>query len=144
MDRSRAIALAEELYRALAAWDVPALLAVLHPHFKGRTTAGLPLGLGGSYDGPEAMMSGFWAKIGRSYEAKAVPVRFALGDDGRLVVQGEYVGHARRRDGRGGGELRAELVHLIDFADDRIVSLEQVTDSEKWHEALAPKKEGAP
>jgi 2-(1,2-epoxy-1,2-dihydrophenyl)acetyl-CoA isomerase len=135
MDRQKAIALAEELYRALAVWDVPALDALFHPRFQGRTTAGLPLGLGGSYDGPEAMRGSFYAKIGRNFDAKAVPARFAMmeGDD-RLMVQGEYVGHARAQ--HGGGELRAEFVHFIGFADDRIVSLEQITDSHAWHEAL--------
>ncbi len=134
MDRAKAIALAEELYRALAVWDVPALHAVLHPHFQGRSTAGLPLDLGGSYDGREAMMKSFWSKIGRNFDARAVPARFAMGDDGRLLVQGEYVGHARAQ--HGGGELRAELVHLIGFADDRIASLEQITDSQAWHQAI--------
>ncbi len=134
MQRSKAIALAEELYRALAVWDVPALNAVLHPRFQGVSTAGLPLGLGGSYDGPEAMMKGFWSKIGRNFDARAVPASFTMGDDGRLVVQGEYVGHARAQ--HGSGELRAALVHVIGFADDRIASLEQITDSQRWHEAL--------
>ena len=147
MDRPQAIALARELYRALAVWDVPALDALFHPRFHGRTTAGLPLGLGGTYDGADAMRKTFYSKIGRNFEAQAVPARFAMiedeggdgdegesGDGSELMVQGEYVGRARPQ--HGGGELRAEFVHLIKFADDRIVSLQQITDSHAWHQAL--------
>jgi 2-(1,2-epoxy-1,2-dihydrophenyl)acetyl-CoA isomerase len=134
MDRSRAIALAEELYRALAVWDVASLNTLLHPRLQGRTTAGLPLDLGGSYDGPEVMMRDFYSKIGRNYDARAVPESFSVGDDGKLVVHGQYVGHARPK--HGGGELRAEFVHLLGFRDERIVSIEQITDSHAWHEAL--------
>ena len=142
MEPSQAIALARELYRALAVWDVPALDAVFHPRLHGRTTAGLPLDLGGSYDGPEAMRKNFYSKIGRNFDARAVPARFAMLGEGEgerkrdptLLVQGEYVGRARPQ--HGGGELRAEFVHLLGFADGRIVSLEQITDSHAWHEAL--------
>lgn len=135
MNRDKAVATAEALYRALAAWDKDALGNLLHPTFTGTITAGLPLGLGGTYGSPEDMIRQFWRNLGKSYEARAVPTDYSWGDDGRLMVHGMYEGKARA-----GGTLTAEFVHLLSFDGDRIKSLAQITDSSKWAEALAGEK----
>ena len=67
------ILLARHLYESLASGDAGSVHALLHPSFTGRTTAGLPLGLGGDYDSPEAMTEDFWWAIGRHYRARAEP-----------------------------------------------------------------------
>ncbi|KAA9166007.1 enoyl-CoA hydratase [Amycolatopsis acidicola] len=133
MDRAAAQELATQLYRALSSGDRDGLDRLLHPAFEGHATEGLPLGLGGDYHGPAEMRREFWGRIGRSYAAHAVPAEFALLDDGRLQVRGRYQGKAR-----GGGDLDAEFVHVLSFSDDRISGLEQLTDSGRWAEALAP------
>jgi 2-(1,2-epoxy-1,2-dihydrophenyl)acetyl-CoA isomerase len=55
-------------------------------------------------------------------------------DDGRLLVRGRYTGKSNST----GGRLDAEFVHVLSFADGRISGLEQLTDSDRWHQALAP------
>jgi 2-(1,2-epoxy-1,2-dihydrophenyl)acetyl-CoA isomerase len=124
--------LAGELYDALSRGDRGRLDTLLHPRFEGRTTAGLPLGLGGAYSGSDAMRRDFWGRIARNYRATAEPAGFEELADGRLVVFGRYTGQARG----GGGVLDAEFAHLLSFADGRIVGLVQLTDSQRWHEAL--------
>ena len=69
MDRSAKTGAAKRLYVALANGDREALAQLLHPDFTGVATAGLPLGLGGSYDSPEAMQREFWWRIGRTWAA---------------------------------------------------------------------------
>lgn len=132
LTRADAIALAERLYRALEGWNRVELDAILHPAFVGRTTEGLPAGLGGTFEGPVRMIDDFWAGIGRAYQARAVPGSF-LFDDGILLVRGRYVGSART-----GRALDAAFTHVLTFADGRIDSLDQVTDSERWVQALQP------
>lgn len=131
MPRDEAERLAKDLYAALAAGDRDGLAALLHPDFEGSTTDGLPLDLGGTYHGPEAMTREFWWRIGRSYVARAEPAEFAMLDDGRLAVFGRYAGAAR-----GGGALDAEFVHVLSFAEGRIRGLHQLTDSARWRDAL--------
>jgi 2-(1,2-epoxy-1,2-dihydrophenyl)acetyl-CoA isomerase len=104
----------------------------LHPDFEGRVTEGLPLGLGGQYHGPDAMRRDFWGRIGRSFAVRAVPAEYCLLPDGRLLVSGRYTGTAH-----GGGPLNAEFVHFLSFADGRIASLVQLTDSAQWANALS-------
>ncbi|MEU0209583.1 enoyl-CoA hydratase-related protein [Streptomyces canus] len=125
-------AVAAELYRALAHGDRERLDRILHPEFEGRTTEGLPLGLGGTYTGSDAMRRGFWGRIARSYDARAEPVGFRHLEDGDLLVTGRYVGEARQ----GGGKLDAEFSHLLTFEGERITGLVQLTDSARWSEAL--------
>lgn len=127
------VALATRLYAALASGDRAALGELLHPDFIGRTTDGLPLGLGGRYAGPEDMQRRFWWQIGRNYRVAARPESFHTLDDGRLFVSGRYTGEGIES----GRTLDAAFVHVIEFsADDRIVALEQLTDSAAWAEAL--------
>src|ERR1700757_447579 len=127
------VSTAQRLYRALAAGDRAALSTLLHPDFIGHATEGLPLGMGGRHDGPEAMRRNLWWTIGRHYKVEAQPEEFRLLDDGRLFVAGQYRGEGRNS----GRRLDAAFIHLIAFADDsRIVSLHQLTDSAAWVQAL--------
>src|ERR1700746_3657164 len=124
---------AQRLYAALAAGDRATLSTLLHPDFVGHATDGLPLGMGGRHDGPEAMQRDLWWTIGRHYKVEAQPEDFRLLDDGRLFVAGNY-----RGEGRASGRRRdAAFIRLIGFAaDGRIASLRQLTDSAAWVHAL--------
>jgi 2-(1,2-epoxy-1,2-dihydrophenyl)acetyl-CoA isomerase len=143
-DHAEPAQLAAQLYEALAAGHADRLRALLHPSFTGRTTAGLPLGLGGDYDSPEAMTSDFWWSIGRHYRARAEPGQFLPLADGGLLVLGRYTGTARA----GGGRLDAAFAHLLRFTDGQISELAQYTDSARWAAALpsaaAPPAPAAP
>jgi 2-(1,2-epoxy-1,2-dihydrophenyl)acetyl-CoA isomerase len=121
------------LYRALAAGDREALGSLLHPDFVGRATEGLPLGVGGEHIGPEAMRRDMWWQLGRQYHVEARADEFSDLDDGRLFVAGRYRGEGRRS----GKKLDAAFIHVFGFAPDgRIVSLDQLTDSAAWIDAL--------
>ena len=127
------VSTAHQLYRALAAGDREALSTLLHPDFVGQVTDGLPLDMGGRHDGPEAMRRDVWWTIGRHYKVEIQPEEFRLLDDGRLFVAGHYRGRGRTS----GRRLDAAFIHLIAFAaDERIASLQQLTDSAAWAQAL--------
>src|SRR6202022_1847137 len=127
------VSTAQQLYRALAAGDREALSTLLHPNFIGQVTDGLPLDMGGRHDGPEAMRRDVWWTIGRHYKVGVQPEEFRLLDDGRLFVAGYYRGEGRTS----GRRLDAAFIHLIAFAaDGRIASLQQLTDSAAWVQAL--------
>jgi 2-(1,2-epoxy-1,2-dihydrophenyl)acetyl-CoA isomerase len=127
------VAAVRSLYRALAAGDRDALQELLHPDFIGHATAGLPLGIGGQHIGPDAMRREFWWELGRHYDVAAYPDSFHGLDDGRLLVVGRYRGEARRS----GKNLDAAFHHVIAFAEDgRMTSLDQLTDSAAWVDAL--------
>src|SRR6516165_7882344 len=90
------LAVARALYPALASGDRATLDDVIHPEFVGDTTAGLPLGLGGHYEGAHAMRRQFWGALGRSFAVAAEPEAYLQVSDGRVLVTGTYVGAARQ------------------------------------------------
>ncbi|WP_127479309.1 enoyl-CoA hydratase-related protein [Nocardioides pantholopis] len=123
--------LVEQLYRALGAGDAALLAQVLDPGFTGRSTAGLPHGLGGTFESPESMREDFWWRIGRLYRLTPRVEELLETDEG-AVVTGTYVGTARSS----GRPLEAAFTHRIVVRDGRITHLDQVTDSAAWHAAL--------
>jgi 2-(1,2-epoxy-1,2-dihydrophenyl)acetyl-CoA isomerase len=123
--------LARALYTALAAGNREQLDALLHPEFTGRTAEGMPFGIGGDHDSPTAMRRNGWGAIARHFEAHAEPEKFLDLADGRLLVTGRYRGRGRQ----GGAALDAAFAHLIAFDQGRIKSLEQFTDTARWHDA---------
>lgn len=120
------------LYNSLAIGDKPGILSRLHPEFVGHTTAGFPLGLGGDYHSPEAMLREFWGAIARSWAAAAHPTEYAPLNSDRLLVRGTYRGRGREA----GTEFDAAFTHILRFREGRIVELDQLTDSVRWAAAL--------
>jgi 2-(1,2-epoxy-1,2-dihydrophenyl)acetyl-CoA isomerase len=121
----------ERFYRAFAERDVNSLLAALDPACVGHVSAGMPFGLGGRHEGPEAMLR-VWMRVFQSYDVTPVP-DWVLADPaadghGRVVVHGWYEGVERSS----GASLRAEFVHVLELAGERIVGLRQVTDTASW------------
>lgn len=125
---------ARRLYTAFEEADGPALVALLHPDFEGEVTDGLPEGWGGSYRGPEQMLLECWGQVFAKLETRPVPSEYLQADDGRVVVLGRYLGSARDS----GRPHDAVFAHVLRFDEDRISGLVQITDSQRWHEALAP------
>lgn len=121
-----------ELYAALASGDAEALGRLLTPDFQGHLSEGMPLGLGRRYDGLGPMMSDGWAAIDRCFEVNPRPDE--LIDGGAVLIgRGNYVGTARPT----GRPLRAAFAHFWRFDGQRFTAVQQVTDTAKWHEAVA-------
>ncbi len=124
---------AKGLYAALASGDKDALDRLLSSEFVGHAAEGMPLNMGGTHVGPEAMRTNLWWRIGEHFRASAVPEDFQVLEDGRLVVVGTYRGTARKS----GATLEAAFVHVLGFdSQGRIVALRQLTDTAAWHAAL--------
>ena len=100
--------------------------------FHGHLTDGLPLGLGGDYDGRADMINRGWARVGESFAMHPeVEELYAVGD--RLLVgRGHYVGSSVAR----GKPVRAAFAHFWGIRDGRFSSVYQVTDSAAWEHAL--------
>ncbi len=124
---------ARRLYDAFNSQDAGALLAVLAPRFRGVVSDGMPDALGGSYDGPEVMLHDCWARAFALLDVRPVPDEYLPVRTDRIVVVGRYLGIARSS----GRPLCAAFAHILRFANGLITELVQITDTQRWHEALA-------
>lgn len=127
------LAAARRLYDAFAARDGQALFEALTPTFRGVVSEGMPLGAGGVHHGASAMLTGCWGPVFGALDIGPVPDEYLPTADGRVVVVGRYRGQVRET----GRPVEAAFVHLLRFEDGRVSELVQVTDTQRWHEALA-------
>jgi 2-(1,2-epoxy-1,2-dihydrophenyl)acetyl-CoA isomerase len=125
---------ARRLYAALANGDRAALDDLLHAGFVGRLAQGMPFGVGGTHEGPEAMRRNGWGGIARHFEARAQPERFLAVAEDQLLVTGRYHGEGKH----GGAALDADFAHLLAFEDGRLRELTQYTDTGRWRDAASP------
>lgn len=127
------VAVADRFYGALGAGDPRALLDVLDSAFEAQVTAGLPQGWGGTYRSAKEMLERCWGPIFAVIDMRPVPERFLETEGDCLVVLGRYQGSVRPT----GAELDAAFVHVLRVRNGRLAELAQITDSARWHEALA-------
>jgi uncharacterized protein len=133
-EREANLATAARLYLAFEAADAQALLDVLAPDFRGVVSAGMPDGLGGSYEGAERMLSDCWGRVYALLDTRPVPEEYLpIAGASRMVVLGHYRGAARRT----GRPHEASFAHVLRFRAGRIIELIQITDTERWHRALS-------
>jgi ketosteroid isomerase-like protein len=130
------VELARAVYPALSAGDEDTLAELLHPDFEATFTDSLPFGIGGVHRGAEATQRQAWWAIGNAFAVRAAPREWIECTDGRLLVIGRYVGHARSS----GSALDAAFAHLWSARQGRLGGLWQLTDSKRWWEATS----GAP
>jgi ketosteroid isomerase-like protein len=128
--------LARRFYRALHSGDGKDLMALLHPEFVGHVTEGLPAGLGGTYRGPEAMLWDCWRRAAEIFHARPEPEQFFESDGSWIIVRGRYVSSP----GAPGEGLDAVFAHFLNFRDQQLVELWQVTDSSRWELAIGSHK----
>ena len=124
---------AQRLYKAFEERDPQGIVAVFAPDARGVVAAGMPMNLGGEYRGGDAMLREVWGPVFGVLDTRPVPDEYIEGPDGRVVVVGHYQGTARES----GRSHDAAFVHLLRVADGAIIELVQVTDTARWHEALA-------
>lgn len=118
---------ARRLYAAMAAHDPEAILDSLADDFVGHVSAGMPLGVGGRHEGPDAMLQGVWLPVFGAFDIRLDVDRYlAFGDE--VVVLGHYRGTPRA----GGHEFGARFAHLLTVSENGISSLEQITDTASW------------
>lgn len=132
--------LARRFYAALAATDPRALPDLLDPNFHAELTAGLPAGWGGVYTSAQDMLDRCWRPILRALDTHPVPNEYLPSGPDRLIVLGRYQGRHRQT-----GRIHdAAFVHVLRFENGRICSLLQITDSARWHDAVASRAEQTP
>jgi ketosteroid isomerase-like protein len=123
---------ARRLYEALAVFDKPTILEIFSPEFRGTLTPGMPPDLGGTYEGPDAMIAA-WTRSAQNFLVVPAADRFMACGDDEVVVKGRYTGKVRAT----GNRFEAPFAHFLRFEDGRVVEFVQVADTALFAEALA-------
>jgi ketosteroid isomerase-like protein len=78
------------------------------------------------------MLRECWGPVFAALDTRPVPDELIPTVDGRIVVLGRYRGAARES----GREHDAVFAHVLSFRDGKVSALTQITDSQRWHDAL--------
>lgn len=112
-----------ELYAAFAKGDVPGVLAAFDPDIRWIEAQGFPYG--GTYIGPEAILTNVFAKLGSEWDGfSAVPGSF-VSDGETIIALGEY-GGVYKATGR---RFSAPFAHVWVVRDRKVVRFQQYTDT---------------
>lgn len=129
-----AVDLVRRWYDRMNRGDVAGAVAALHPDIEWIEAEHSPYGWPGApLVGPVAIAEAVWSKLARDWvELRVVPEELLPAGDA-VVVLGRYVGvHARS-----GAPLDAQVVHVWNVLDGKIVRYRGFADTWALHEATA-------
>lgn len=116
--------LIQSLYDAFAAGDVPTVLAAFDPQILWNEAENFPYADGNPYVGPDAVVSGIFARLGTDFDSFEVRVGEILDAGDTVVMSGRYV--AKHKSGRA---LDAQVVHVWKVKGGKVVQFQQYTDT---------------
>jgi len=129
MSSSRATV--EQIYTALGAGDIPAVLGAFAPEIEWTEAEGFPYG--GVYTGPQAILDNVLMKLGTEWEGfAAVPHRLVVDGD-TVVAVGTYTGAYRAT----GKTIAVPFAHVWTVSDGKATHFQQITDTAVVQQALA-------
>jgi len=118
-------AVAQAIYDAFAAGDVPAFAGLLHPEIVWNEAENYPYADNNPYIGRDAVLEGVIGRVVREWEGfEAVPdSMIAQGD--RVAVMGRYTGTFSAT----GTPMDAQFVHVWTIQDGQAVAFQQYADT---------------
>ena len=119
------VALVEAIYAAFGAGDVPGVLSRMSPDIVWNEAENFPYADRNPYLGPEAVLTGVFARIGTEWDGFTVVPDDLLDAGDAVVVLGRYKGVFKAT----GRALDAQLVHVWRVEDGKVVAFQQYTDT---------------
>jgi ketosteroid isomerase-like protein len=118
------------LYDAFAAGDVPGVLGVLDREVRWTEAEGFPYG--GTYVGPEAVLTNVFARLGSEWDGfSAVPAEI-VADGDTVVALGAYGGVYKAT----GKSIAVPFAHVWTLRDGKAVRFQQYTDTALVRDAV--------
>lgn len=129
----------QALYEAFGRGDVPTVLDAMDERIEWFEAEGNPWSSGRPFVGPQEVLQGVLMRIATEFEGFEVrPARF-LGAGDTVIVEGRY--HAQRHV-ETGQPLDAEVVHVWDLRDGKIVRFHQYCDTRQMAAVMGADQPG--
>jgi ketosteroid isomerase-like protein len=126
-------------YEAFGRGDVPTVLGYLDPDIHWNEAEGFIYADGNPYVGPDAVLSGVFARLATEWDGFAVAAH-AFHDAGDTVVtEGYYTGTYKAT----GTPVRSQFAHVWTFRDGKIAGFQQYTDTLQFTRAVEGRRDSA-
>ena len=111
------------VYVAFGSGDVPKVLGAMDPQIQWTQTAGYRIS--GIYRSPQAVLENVFAKIPGAFESFSIDIERLIDAGNLIVMQGHYVAKGKAT----GKTVRAQVAHVLEISDGKIVRFDQYVDS---------------
>ena len=120
------------MYEAFGKGDMPGVLAALDSRVEWWEAENFIYADGNPYVGPEAVLTGVFARIGGEWEEFEVAPEEIL-DAGETIIGRGYYSGTNKETGR---RVRAQFAHLFTLSDGQVVKFQQYTDTAQFLQAV--------
>jgi ketosteroid isomerase-like protein len=127
-------------YEAFARGDVGSVLGIFDENIEWNEAEHVPYWPGGSFVGPQAVLEGVFAPIAEDFDGFAIDVSRVVGCGETVLVEARYRGTVRAT----GKPLDAQVAHIWDIREDKVVRWQQYTDTWQFAEATGTTPAHAP
>jgi ketosteroid isomerase-like protein len=121
------------LYEAFARGDIPAVLEALDANVEWQEAECFLYADQNPYMGPEAVLSGVFARIGGEWEDFEVRPDSFLDAGEAVIAQGHYSGVYKAT----GRKVLAQFAHVWTLRGGKVLTFRQYTDTKQFSEAAA-------
>ncbi len=125
------VGIVRSVYDAFGRGDVQTVLGLMAEKVEWNEAEHFPYWTGGPFIGPQAVLSGVFARIGQDFDGFTVEVDRVVGCGDTVLSQGRYRGTAKAT----GKRLDVQVAHVWDVRDGKIVRFQQYVDT--WQVAQA-------
>jgi hypothetical protein len=120
------------LYESFAQGDVPTVLAAMDPKIEWNEAEHVTFWPGQAFVGPDAVVEGVFARIPATFgDTFRIEVNRIVDGGSVVVMEGRYTGVVQAT----GKALDAQVTHIWDLADGKLVKFQQYTDTWQFAEA---------
>jgi uncharacterized protein len=120
------VALVQEAYDGFAKGDAGPLLNILGDNVEWYEAEHVTYWPGGAFKGPQAVLEGVIGRIPQDFENFVIDIRRILGCGDTVVVEARYRATSVKASGK---PLDAQVAHVWDFKDGKVVRWQQYTDT---------------
>lgn len=122
---SRNVDVIRGVYDAFAEGDVPAVVSAMAPDVEWNEAENFPYADGNPYVGPDAVVEGVFARLGRDWDFWSLAIEEVLDAGDNVVVLGRY----QSRHSETGSDLDAQFAHVWWLEDGKITRFQQLVDT---------------
>jgi ketosteroid isomerase-like protein len=122
---SENLTLIRNLYAAFASGDLPTVLATLSPDLVWNEAEHFPYADGNPYRGPDAVVTGVFARLASEWDGFAVDDQEYLDAGDTIVVLGRYRGTYKAS----GRAMNPQMVHVWRVQDGKAMGFQQYVDT---------------
>ena len=120
-------------YEAFARGDVGSVLGILDENIEWHQAEHATNWPGGAFVGPQAVVDGVFARIPQDFDGFTIDIGRIVGCGDTVLVEARYRGTAKAT----GQALDAQVAHIWDFDNGKVVHWQQYTDTWQFAEVTA-------